>query len=99
MYAIRSYYENAEVLQELFQEIPADQLALALKGTEGNFRKALLGALPKRMAQSLETQIRAQGAIPLSKVEQARADIMQQVRALVEQGSIEFQLFDEQVVS
>ncbi len=91
--------QNAEVLQELFQEIPADQLALALKGTEGNFRKALLGALPKRMAQSLETQIRAQGAIPLSKVEQARADIMQQVRALVEQGSIEFQLFDEQVVS
>ncbi|MFQ2149786.1 lateral flagellar motor switch protein FliGL [Aeromonas jandaei] len=91
--------QSDETLQRLVQEIPSEQLALALKNTETSFRKVVLGAMPKRMAQALEDQIQHQGSVSLRKVEQAREEIMQLVRELVEQGEIEFQLFEEPTVS
>lgn len=91
--------QSDDTLQRLVQELPADLLALALKNTETSFRKVVLGAMPKRMAQSLEAQIQDQGSVSLRKVEQARDDIMQLVRELVEQGEVEFQLFEEPTVN
>jgi len=88
-----------EVLQRLTQDIPMDLLATALKGADGGLRHAILDAMPKRMAQVLETQIQTLGAVSVRRVEQARNDIMQQVRELAEQGELEFQLFEEPVVS
>ncbi len=55
--------------------------------------------MPKRMAQALDDQIQNQGSVSLRKVEQAREEVMQLVRELVEQGEIEFQLFEEPTVS
>ncbi|WP_421253107.1 lateral flagellar motor switch protein FliGL [Aeromonas jandaei] len=91
--------QSDDTLQRLVQEIPSELLALALKNTETSFRKVVLGAMPKRMAQALEDQIQHQGSVSLRKVEQAREEIMQLVRELVEQGEIEFQLFEEPTVS
>ncbi|MBL0627142.1 lateral flagellar motor switch protein FliGL [Aeromonas jandaei] len=91
--------QSDETLQRLVQEIPSELLALSLKNTETSFRKVVLGAMPKRMAQALEDQIQHQGSVSLRKVEQAREEIMQLVRELVEQGEIEFQLFEEPTVS
>ncbi|CAJ1787283.1 Flagellar motor switch protein FliG [Aeromonas jandaei] len=91
--------QSDETLQRLVQEIPSELLALALKNTETSFRKVVLGAMPKRMAQALEDQIQHQGSVSLRKVEQAREEVMQLVRELVEQGEIEFQLFEEPTVS
>ncbi|MEM0550929.1 MULTISPECIES: lateral flagellar motor switch protein FliGL [Aeromonas] len=91
--------QSDETLQRLVQEIPSELLALALKNTETSFRKVVLGAMPKRMAQALEDQIQHQGSVSLRKVEQAREEIMQLVRELVEQGELEFQLFEEPTVS
>jgi flagellar motor switch protein FliG len=90
--------QGADVLQQLLQEVPSETLAVALKGTEAQFRKAVLGALPKRMGQAIETQMQGQGSVSLSKVAQARSEIMQVVRDMVEQGEIEYMLFDELVV-
>lgn len=91
--------QSDDTLQRLVQELPADLLALALKNTDAGFRKVVLGAMPKRMAQALEAQIQDQGSVSLRKVEQAREEVMQLVRELVEQGEIEFQLFEEATVS
>lgn len=91
--------QNEQTLQTLTQEIPADLLAVALKGADSAVRKALLGAMPKRMAQALESQLQTQGAVSVRKVEVARTEIMALVRELVEQGEIEYQLFDEAVMS
>lgn len=88
-----------ETLQRLTQDIPLDQLATALKGADSGVRNAILDALPKRMAQALESQILTLGAVSVRRVEQARMEIMQLVRELAEQGELEFQLFDEPVVS
>ncbi|ENC6657166.1 lateral flagellar motor switch protein FliGL [Aeromonas hydrophila] len=91
--------QTDETLQRLVLELPGDLLALALKNTEASFRKVVLGAMPKRMAQALEAQIQGQGSVSLRKVEQAREEVMQLVRELVEQGEVEFQLFEEPTVN
>ena len=91
--------QSDDTLQRLVQELPSELLALALKNTETSFRKVVLGAMPKRMAQALDDQIQNQGSVSLRKVEQAREEVMQLVRELVEQGEIEFQLFEEPTVS
>jgi len=91
--------QSADVLQQLLQEVPSETLAVALKGTDAQFRKVVLGAMPKRMAQAIDTQMQGQGSVSLSKVAQARGEIMQLVRSMVEQGEIEFMLFEEPVVS
>ncbi|MGL5324476.1 MAG: lateral flagellar motor switch protein FliGL [Aeromonas sp.] len=91
--------QSDDTLQRLVQELPSELLALALKNTETSFRKVVLGAMPKRMAQALDDQIQSQGSVSLRKVEQAREEVMQLVRELVEQGEIEFQLFEEPTVS
>lgn len=91
--------QSDDTLQRLVQELPSELLALALKNTETSFRKVVLGAMPKRMAQALDDQIQNQGSVSLRKVEQAREEVMQLVRELVELGEIEFQLFEEPTVS
>ena len=91
--------QSDETLQTLTQEIPGDLLAIALKGAEVSLRKAVLNAMPKRMAQALEAQIQSQGSVSVRKVADARNEIMQLVRELVEQGEIEYQLFEEPVLS
>jgi flagellar motor switch protein FliG len=91
--------QTDDTLQRLVQELPSELLALALKNTEASFRKIILGAMPKRMAQALDDQIQNQGSVSVRKVEQAREEVMQLVRELVEQGEIEFQLFEEPTVS
>lgn len=88
-----------EVLQRVTQDISMDLLATALKGADSGLRSAILDAMPKRMAQVLENQIQTLGAVSVRRVEQARTEIMQQVRDLAEQGELNFQLFEEPVVS
>ncbi|KUE80651.1 lateral flagellar motor switch protein FliGL [Aeromonas schubertii] len=91
--------QSDETLQRLVQELPPELLAVALKGAEEPLRKAVLSSMPKRMAQALEAQIQDQGSVSLRKVEQAREEVMQLVRELMEQGEIEYQLFEEPTVS
>ncbi|WP_421201460.1 lateral flagellar motor switch protein FliGL [Aeromonas enteropelogenes] len=91
--------QSDETLRHLVQELPSDLLALALKNTDTGFRKIVLEAMPKRMAQALESEIQVQGSVSLRKVEQAREQIMEQVRELVERGEVEYQLFEEPVVN
>lgn len=91
--------QSDDTLQAIVQELTSDLLATALKGADSALRKALLGSIPKRMAQSIETQLQNQGSISIRKVELARKEIMQTVREMVEQGQIEYQLFEEPTMS
>ncbi len=72
--------------------------AVALKGAEPPVRDALLAAMPRRQAQSFEDLMRRGGPMPMSRVEQARAEIAAQVKALVDVGEIQVQLFAEDAV-
>lgn len=90
--------QSETVLTQIIEAVPAELWALALKGAEPAIRKAVLGAMPKRQAQSFEDQMRRSGPVTLSRVEEARREIMELVKAMVDAGELEIQLFAEAVV-
>ncbi|MCE9686241.1 flagellar motor switch protein FliG [Shewanella sp. AS16] len=91
--------QKSETLQSLFGQVPSDTLALALKGIDYELKAILLNALPKRMSSAVETQVDALGSVPVSRANMARKDIMELAKQLMQEGEIELQLFEEQVVS
>lgn len=90
--------QSETVLTQIIEAVPAELWALALKGAEPAIRNAVLGAMPRRQAQSFEDQMRRSGPVPLSRVEEARKEIMDVVKSMVDAGDLEIQLFAEAVV-
>jgi flagellar motor switch protein FliG len=86
------------VLQRLLEEIAPEQWAIALKGAEPELRDAIMQTMPRRQAQGFEDMMRRAGPVPRSRIEQTRREIMAEVKALVDAGEIEVQLFAEAVV-
>jgi flagellar motor switch protein FliG len=90
--------QSEETLTRIIEEVEVEQWALALKGAEPAVRDAILRSMPRRQAQNFEDVMRRAGPVPLSRVTQARRDIMVQVKTLAEAGEVEVQLFAEAVV-
>ena len=87
--------QTEQTITRLLDEIPLEQWAIALKGAEPALRDALLGAMPKRQAQSFEDLMKRSGPVPMSRIVQTRQEIMAQVKELADNGEIEVQLFAE----
>ncbi|GKX55760.1 flagellar motor switch protein FliG [Leminorella grimontii] len=87
--------QTEDVRRRLLEEVPMDEWAVALKGTEAPLRRAIFGVMPKRQVQQLEGITSRLGPVPVSRIEQARRDIMQVARELEEAGDISLQLFTE----
>ncbi|HSI50173.1 MAG TPA: flagellar motor switch protein FliG [Ideonella sp.] len=90
--------QSEATLLRLIEAVPMDQWALALKGAEPAIRDAVLQTMPRRQAQGFEDAMRRSGPVPMSRVLQAREQIMAEVKSLVDAGEIEVQLFAEAVV-
>lgn len=90
--------QSEAVITRIIEEVPLEQWAVALKGAEPAVRNAVLQAMPRRQAQSFEDTMRRMGPVPISRIEQMRGEIMTAVKALVDAGEIEIQLFAEAVV-
>ncbi|WP_336818557.1 flagellar motor switch protein FliG [Cedecea sp. MMO-103] len=90
--------QNQNTLQRLMEEIPMDEWAVALKGTEPVLRQAICSVMPKRQVQLLQNTTSRLGPIPVSRIEQVRKEIMGTVRQLAEDGEIQVQLFAEQTL-
>jgi flagellar motor switch protein FliG len=87
--------QTEQTITRLLDEIPLEQWAIALKGAEPALRDAVLGAMPKRQAQSFDDLMKRSGPVPMSRIVQTRQEIMAQVKELVDNGEIEVQLFAE----
>ena len=87
--------QTEQTITRLLDEIPLEQWAIALKGAEPALRQTLLGAMPKRQAQSFEDLMKRSGPVPMSRIVQTRQEIMAQVKELADNGEIEVQLFAE----
>lgn len=85
-------------LQRLLEAIPLEQWAIALKGTGPVLSQALYEAMPKQQVQRLQSTSARLGALPVSRIEQVRKEIMTEVRTLAEEGAIQVQLFSERTV-
>jgi len=90
--------QSEAVMTRIIEEVPIEQWAIALKGAEAAVRDAVLQAMPRRQAQTLNDMMRRAGPVPISRIEQTRQEIMDVVRALAEAGEVEIQLFAEAVV-
>jgi flagellar motor switch protein FliG len=90
--------QSEAVLSRVLEVIPLEQWAVALKGAESSVRDAIMKVMPRRQAQSFEDLIRRSGPVPRSRADQARSEVMAQVKALVDAGEIQVQLFAEATV-
>ncbi len=91
--------QSEPVLLRIIEAIPLEQWSIALKGAEPQLRETIMRVMPRRQAQTFEDMIRRAGPVPRSRIDQARQDIMNQVKELADGGEIELQLFDEAVVA
>ena len=87
--------QNEEVRRRLLDEVPMEDWAVALKGTEALLRRSIYAVMPKRQAQQLEAITARLGPVPVSRIEQIRREIMGIARELEEAGEIQLQLFAE----
>ena len=90
--------QSEPTLLRIMEDVPVEQWAIALKGAEPAVRDAIIRVMPRRQAQSFEETMRRSGPLSRSRVEQARNEIMAQVKALADAGEIEVQLFAEAVL-
>jgi flagellar motor switch protein FliG len=90
--------QSETTMDRLVQEVPLDLWGTALKGAEITLQKAIKRSMPQRMVKALEDDMQARGAVPLSRVERARQDIMSIVRELDESGEVELILYEEPTV-
>jgi flagellar motor switch protein FliG len=90
--------QTEAALLGIIEAIPLEQWAIALKGAEPQLREAILRVMPRRQAQTFEDMMRRSGPVPRSRIEQARQEIMAQVKSLADGGEIEIQLFEEAVI-
>ncbi|SFR02920.1 flagellar motor switch protein FliG [Enterobacter sp. kpr-6] len=88
--------QSEEVRRRLLDEVPMEDWAVALKGTETPLRRAIFAVMPKRQVQQLETITSRLGPVPISRIEQIRREIMAIARELEEAGEIQLQLYAEQ---
>lgn len=87
--------QSEDVRRKLLEEIPIDEWAVALKGTEAPLRRSIYAAMPRRQVQQLESITARLGPVPISRIEQIRREIMGVARELEEAGEIQLQLFAE----
>ncbi|MFB9134694.1 flagellar motor switch protein FliG [Vibrio sp. AK197] len=90
--------QREETMDRLVQQVPLELWAVALKGAEISLQQAIKRSMPQRMVKSLEDDMQLRGAVALSRVEQARQEIMQIVRELSDAGEIELLLYQEPTV-
>ncbi|MBR9874587.1 MAG: flagellar motor switch protein FliG [Vibrionaceae bacterium] len=90
--------QREDTMDKLVQLIPVDLWSVALKGAEITIQQAIKASMPQRMAKALEDDMQVRGAVPISRVESARQEIMQMVRELHDSGEIELLLYEEPTV-
>ncbi|GAB2592607.1 flagellar motor switch protein FliG [Dyella jejuensis] len=91
-------YQSEATVAAILQEVPFEQWGIALKGADPKVQETLMRSMPQRQVQSFEEMLRRTPAMPLSRVEEARRDIMDQLRELAGEGEITLQLVAEDVV-
>lgn len=73
---------------KLVGAVDASELCMALKGEPDEVRQHIFRAMSKRAATYLREEIESLGAVPQSKVKEARQSIVQEMDRLLKEGDI-----------
>ena len=90
--------QNPAVRTAIFDAVAFDDWIIALKGADADMLTAMTDIMPQRMVQSFRQLSRRAGALPRSKVLATQASIMQQVKRMVDEDGLVFQLVAEESV-
>ena len=90
--------QSDKVLNRLIQEIDLSLWSVAFKGCDSSLVSRIKEVMPERTVETLEDEMERKGAVPLSKVNKAREDIMNKVRELSDTGEIDLSLYQEETV-
>ena len=71
------------------REVPADRLALALRGADAKVREKITGNMSQRAAEMLVEDMEARGPVRLAEVEGAQKEILTIVRKMADEGTIQ----------
>jgi flagellar motor switch protein FliG len=91
-------HQTPATISTIFEAVPFESWGPALKGADTALREALSRSMPRRQVQAFEDMLRRTGPLPMSRIDQARREVMEQVRDLADSGEIELQLFTEEVI-
>lgn len=91
-------YQNSDTIAAILERIPFEQWGVALKGADPKIRDLLERAMPARQVQAFHEVLRRTPALPISRVEDARREIMAQLRDMAAEGEITLQLLVEDVM-
>lgn len=88
-------YQSEDVISYLFSELPDELWFIALRGCDETMLKKLFASLSSRLEQVYRQQLKVMDAVPASKVDSARKELMSMVRSITERGELEYRLYDE----
>jgi len=84
---LRVLDQNA--IQKVLREVDMRDLAISLKTSSDELKAALLGAISKRAAETVNEEMSYLGAVKLKDIEGAQLRIIEVVRRLEGEGEIE----------
>jgi flagellar motor switch protein FliG len=80
---------DATALQKILREVDMRDLAIALKTASDGLKKALLGCISKRAAETVNEEISFMGPLKMREIDAAQNRIIEVVRRLEAEGEIE----------
>ncbi len=90
------FNQSQEIIDVINNEVTIEQWALAMKGLSEENRAFIFNSMPNRLATQLKENIQRTGAVPVSQVEGARKEILDIVRRLQGEGTIQLSISNEQ---
>ncbi len=90
---------DKRAMQKILGTVDTKTLSVALKAASPEVENAVLSNLSQRVREMVAEERELAGAVPLSTVEQARADIMKNIRAMIESGEFSPSRAGEELVS
>jgi flagellar motor switch protein FliG len=82
----------------LFDMVPADKVALALKGTNTEYREVILSSLSSRVRKMIEQELNNGQAVPAREVIEARRAIVDLALEHASRGEIEIRNQEEELI-
>lgn len=83
-------------VQRVLRGVDASTLAFALKGAAAEVEETIRANISDRTKEILDAEISSMGRVRVSQVEDARADVVQSIRALEASGEITIKRGDEE---
>ncbi len=75
---------------KVFDQVPADQVVLALRGVEGELQEMILSSLASRSRRMVEHELQSADEVDARAVADSRRQISNRIMQLISKGEIEF---------